>query len=77
MPTQTTYTNARANLASLLEQVTSNREIVIINRRGGEDVALVSAAETRPPYSKPPTCSAPRRMRSACSRLCVGRDPGS
>ncbi len=45
MPTQTTYTNARANLASLLEQVTSNREIVIINRRGGEDVALVSAAE--------------------------------
>ena len=45
MPTQTTYTNARANLAALLEQVTSNREIVIINRRGGEDVALVSATE--------------------------------
>jgi antitoxin YefM len=45
MPTQTTYTNARANLAALLDKVTSNREIVIINRRGGEDVALVSAAE--------------------------------
>ena len=45
MPTQTTYSAARANLASLLEKVTGNREIVIINRRGAEDVAMVSAAE--------------------------------
>jgi antitoxin YefM len=45
MTIQTTYSTARANLASLLEQVTGNREVVIINRRGQEDVALVSAAE--------------------------------
>lgn len=45
MPIQTTYSNARNNLASLLEQVTDEQEIVIINRRGREDVALVSAAE--------------------------------
>lgn len=45
MSIQTTYSTARANLASLLDQVTGNREIVIINRRGAEDVALVSAAE--------------------------------
>lgn len=45
MPIQTTYSNARNNLASLLEQVTDEREIVVISRRGREDVALVSASE--------------------------------
>lgn len=45
MPIQTTYSNARNNLASLLERVTDEREIVIINRRGREDVAMVNADE--------------------------------
>jgi antitoxin YefM len=45
MPIQTTYSNARNNLASLLEKVTGEREIIVINRRGREDVALISAAE--------------------------------
>ena len=45
MATQTTYSNARANLATLLDKVTVNREIVIINRRGAEDVAMVAASE--------------------------------
>jgi len=42
---QTTYSNARENLASLLEQVTEDREIVIISRRGYDDVALVAVSE--------------------------------
>lgn len=45
MMTQTTYTNARANLAKLLDEVTASREVIIINRRGSEDVALVAASE--------------------------------
>ncbi len=45
MPIQTTYSNARNKLASLLERVIDEQEIVVINRRGREDVALVSAAE--------------------------------
>jgi antitoxin YefM len=45
MAIQTTYTKARANLARLCSEVAENREIVIINRRGNEDVALVSAVE--------------------------------
>lgn len=45
MAIQTTYSNARENLASLLQQVVADREIVIINRRGYEDVALVTASE--------------------------------
>ena len=45
MATHTTYSNARANLAAILDRVVADREIVIINRRGGEDVALVAAKE--------------------------------
>ncbi len=45
MAIQTTYSQARANLASLLDEVTLNQEVVIVNRRGKEDVAMVSAAE--------------------------------
>ena len=45
MAIQTTYTHARASLASLLDEVTQNREIVIIQRRGSEDVAMISADE--------------------------------
>ncbi|MGC9029372.1 MAG: type II toxin-antitoxin system Phd/YefM family antitoxin [Desulfomonilaceae bacterium] len=45
MAMKTTYTQARANLAALWDQVTSNREIVIIQRRGAEDVALISLEE--------------------------------
>jgi antitoxin YefM len=45
MPIQTTYTQARANLSSLFKEVTENREIVIIRRRSGEDVAVVAADE--------------------------------
>jgi antitoxin YefM len=42
---KTTYSQARENLASLLDQVTDDREIAIITRRGSEDVALVAADE--------------------------------
>jgi len=45
MTIQTNYTQARASLAKLLDEVTKNRQVVIIQRRGQEDVALVSAEE--------------------------------
>jgi len=42
-----TYSEARAKLASLLEQAVSDREPIIIKRRGHEDVALIAADELR------------------------------
>lgn len=45
MITQLTYTQARAKLAALFDKVINDREVVIIRRRGAEDVALISAAE--------------------------------
>ena len=45
MAIHTTYTNARASLASLMDEVTKNKEVVIIQRRGSEDVAMINADE--------------------------------
>ena len=45
MTIQTTYTNARASLASLLDKVSNDRDVVIIKRRGREDVAMIAADE--------------------------------
>jgi antitoxin YefM len=45
MTIQTTYTEARANLAKLCDQVTADLDVAIISRRGAEDVALISASE--------------------------------
>lgn len=42
---QTTYSNARANFASLCDEVTENREIVVISRRKGGSVAMIAADE--------------------------------
>jgi antitoxin YefM len=43
--TETTYTNLRANLASILDAVVDDREVLIVRRRGARDVALVPAAD--------------------------------
>jgi antitoxin YefM len=45
MSTEVSYSEARNNLASILDQVTDDCEIVTIKRRGHKDVALISASE--------------------------------
>ena len=47
MAIQTTYTQARAQFARLCDAAAEDHEVIIITRRGAEDVALVSAAELR------------------------------
>lgn len=41
----TTYTQARNRLAKLLDRVTQDREVVVIQRRGEEEVAMIAADE--------------------------------
>lgn len=45
MSIMTTYTAARAEFKKLCDEVSSTREPVIIHRRNGNDVALISADE--------------------------------
>lgn len=43
--TETTYTNLRQNLASVLDRVADDHELVIVRRKGDKRVALVPADE--------------------------------
>lgn len=43
--TRTTYSQARANLAALLDRVLKDRETVIIERRKGGRVAMIAEEE--------------------------------
>ena len=45
MPISSTYSQARQNLASLLDEVSLNREVVIIKRKNAENVAMISESE--------------------------------
>lgn len=45
MTIEFTYTSAREQFASLLDRVTQDREVIIIQRRGNEDVAMIAADE--------------------------------
>jgi len=39
MPVETTYTSLRERLASVLDQVANDHEVVIVRRRGAKNVA--------------------------------------
>jgi len=45
MATETSYSSLRENLASVLDRVFEDQEIVIVRRKGSKDVALVPARE--------------------------------
>ncbi len=45
MPTETSYTELRENLASYLARVVDDREVVVVKRRGAGDVALIALDE--------------------------------
>ncbi len=45
MAIETTYTNLREKLASVLDQVVDDQEVVIVRRRHSKDVALIAADE--------------------------------
>jgi antitoxin YefM len=80
MPTVTTYTNARATLAALCEEVASTREPVIIKRRNAPDVALVSADELESLIETAHLMRSPKnakRLLTALSRAQAGELPPS
>jgi len=45
MAIETSYTSLRENLASVLDRVIEDQEIVIIRRKGAKDVAMLPATE--------------------------------
>jgi antitoxin YefM len=46
MTIETTYTSLRENLATFLDRVTDDREVLVVKRRRGQqDVAIIAADE--------------------------------
>jgi antitoxin YefM len=45
MAVETTYSKLREELSSFLDRVSDDREVVVVKRRGGKDVALIDAHE--------------------------------
>lgn len=76
MAIQTTYTQARAELARLCDAAAKDNETVIITRRGAEDVALVSAAELRSLRETAHLLRSPRNAERLLSALARARARG-
>ena len=45
MAIETTYTSLRENLATFLDRVVDDREVLVVKRRGARDVAIIAADE--------------------------------
>jgi antitoxin YefM len=77
---QTTYTNARANFAGLCDEVTENREIVVIRRRNGSSVAMIAADELQSLVESVHLMRSPKnaeRLLSALERALKGKEEAS
>jgi antitoxin YefM len=45
MPIETTYSQAREQLKSLMDRAVNDREVIVVRRRSGGDVAMIAADE--------------------------------
>jgi antitoxin YefM len=76
MPIQTTYSQARQNLSKLLDEVTKNRETVLITRRRGESVVMISEKDAASLFETAYLLRSPRnalRLLGALGRALEGR----
>ena len=76
MANRTTYTQARATLATLCNRVAETREPYVIERRNGENVALISEAELNALLETAHLLRSPRnaaRLVSALERASKGK----
>jgi len=77
---QTTYTNARANFAGLCDEVVENREIVLIRRRNGSNVAMIAADELQSLVESAHLMRSPKnaeRLLAALERALKGSETAS
>jgi antitoxin YefM len=73
---EASYTEARQNLARILDRVTQDRDVVLIRRRGRERVALVAADELQGLLETAHLLRSPRnasRLRAALKRALQGK----
>lgn len=78
LTSETTYTQARENLADLLDRVVDDKEVIVIKRRGERNVALISEEELESLLETAYLLRSPlnaARLLSALERAKVGTTP--
>ena len=78
MPTEITYSSLRENLATVLDRVIADQEVVIVRRGGSEDVALIPAGELAGLMETAHLLRSPRnarRLLTALRRADSGKGP--
>lgn len=69
MPSETTYSKLRENLATVLDQVVDQQDTVIVRRKGARDVALIPASELAGLIETAHLLRSPRNARRLLSAL--------
>ena len=84
MSIRISYTEAKKRFTELCDEVTNDREVAIISRKGSEDVALVTASELTALLETAHLLKSPKnakRLLTAMKRIRAGegipRDPAS
>jgi len=76
MSLEVSYSEARNNLASLMDQVSDDREVVVIKRRGRASVAMIDADELSSMLETSHILSSPKnvkRLDAAMSDIAKGK----
>jgi len=74
MTIETTYSQAREQLKSLMDRAVEDREVVLVRRRSGGDVALIAADELRGLMETAHLLRSPRNAQRLLSALARARD---
>ena len=76
MTIETTYSQAREQLKSLMDRVVNDREVIVVRRRSGGDAAMIAANE---PGNRPSAALGQERRAlvdgsDACAHRITARD---
>jgi antitoxin YefM len=77
---EVTYSEARARFASLWDRIVADRDVVVVRRRGKEDLAMLPAAELASLMETAHLLRSPRnaeRLLAALARAREGTEPVS
>jgi len=74
MTIETTYSQAREQLKSLMDRAVEDREVVLVRRRSGGDVALIAADELHGLMETAQLLRSPRNAQRLLSALARARD---
>jgi antitoxin YefM len=74
MPIETTYSQAREQLKALMDRAVEDREVVLVRRRTGGDVALIAADELRGLMETAHLLRSPRNAQRLLTALARARD---